>query len=187
MALDQVLIEFQQVFKYFGGNQVLRGLDLSVKRGETLTIMGGSGTGKSVLLKLLVGILKPEAGAILVEDRDIVSISEEELNKARMKFGMVFQSSALFDSLTVKETVTYPLKLEGSLLSQKIEEKVAESLELVGMAGTEALLPEELSGGMKKRVAIARAIVRDPRIILYDEPTTGLDPGNVNKITELIL
>ena len=187
MALDQVLIQFQQVFKSFGDNQVLRGLDLSVRRGETLTIMGGSGTGKSVLLKLLVGILKPEAGAILVEDRDIVSISEEELNKARMKFGMVFQSSALFDSLTVKENVTYPLKLEGSLLSQKIEEKVAESLELVGMAGTEALLPEELSGGMKKRVAIARAIVRDPRIILYDEPTTGLDPGNVNKITELIL
>lgn len=187
MALDQILIEFQQVFKSFGDNQVLSGLDLSVRRGETLTIMGGSGTGKSVLLKLLVGILKPEAGAILVEDRDIVSISEEELNKVRMKFGMVFQSSALFDSLTVKENVAYPLKLEGSLLSQKIEEKVAESLELVGMAGTEELLPEELSGGMKKRVAIARAIVRDPRIILYDEPTTGLDPGNVNKITELIL
>lgn len=187
IKLDQILIEFRQVFKSFGVKEVLCGLDLSVRRGETITIMGGSGTGKSVLLKLLVGLLKPEAGSILVEDRNIVPMAEEELNKVRMKFGMVFQSSALFDSLTVMENVAYPLKLAGELLLHKIEEKVAWSLEMVGMAGTEGLLPEELSGGMKKRVALARAIVRNPNIILYDEPTTGLDPANVNKILELIL
>jgi phospholipid/cholesterol/gamma-HCH transport system ATP-binding protein len=172
--------------KTFNGHPVLKGVDLGIEEGELLTILGGSGTGKSVLLKLIVGLLKPDAGQILIDGQDIVPLSEDELLKVRQKVGMVFQGAALFDSLTVKENVAFPLREHTPMTEAAIRDRVGEVLALVGMAGTEAKYPVELSGGMRKRVGLARAIALTPRIVLYDEPTTGLDPRNVDKINELI-
>ncbi len=179
-------IELVQLYKAFEGNEVLQGLDLGIEAGEILTILGGSGTGKSVLLKLMIGLLKPDAGQILVEGDDIVPLKEEELLKLRRKVGMLFQGAALFDSLSVKENVAFPLREHTRMTENEIRDRVAEVLSLVGMSGTEAKFPVELSGGMRKRVGLARAVALTPRIVLYDEPTTGLDPRNVDKINELI-
>ncbi len=179
-------IELHRLFKAFDENHVLQGVDLGIEAGEILTILGGSGTGKSVLLKLIVGLLKPDAGEILVEGEDIVPLDEEQLLKVRRKVGMLFQGAALFDSLSVKENVAFPLREHTRMTEQEIRDRVAEVLSLVGMEGTEAKYPAELSGGMRKRVGLARAIALTPRILLYDEPTTGLDPRNVDKINELI-
>jgi len=179
-------IELCRLYKAFNGNQVLQGLDLAIEAGEILTILGGSGTGKSVLLKLIIGLLKPDAGQVLVEGEDIVPLQEEELLKVRRKVGMLFQGAALFDSLSVKENVAFPLREHTRMTEAEIRDRVAEVLALVGMAGVEEKLPSELSGGMRKRVGLARAIALTPRIVLYDEPTTGLDPRNVDKINELI-
>ncbi len=180
-------IELRGVEKRFEEKQVLRGLDLAVRPGESLTIIGGSGTGKSVLLRLIIGLLKPEAGAILLEGRDIVPLRERELLRVRRAVGMVFQGSALFDSLSVGENVAYALREHTSWDEAEIRARVREVLELVGLGPIEAMDPATLSGGMRKRVAVARAIALPPRILLYDEPTTGLDPSNVEKIVELIL
>ena len=187
--MEDIVIEFKGVYKSFGDNQVLRGLDLAIRRGEVITIMGRSGTGKSVLLKLLIGLMKPDEGQILVEGQDIVPLSEKSLNKIRSKFGFLFQGAALFDSLTVGENVAYPLRVGPAVCDsdEEMERIVTEKLSMVGLKGIEGLLPEALSGGMKKRVALARAIARGPNYILYDEPTTGLDPTNVNKIIDLML
>jgi phospholipid/cholesterol/gamma-HCH transport system ATP-binding protein len=179
-------IELRRLYKAFNGNQVLQGLDLAIEAGEILTILGGSGTGKSVLLKLIIGLMKPDAGQVLVEGDDIVPLQEEELLKVRRKVGMLFQGAALFDSLTAKENVAFPLREHTQMTEAEIQERVAEVLALVGMAGVEEKLPSELSGGMRKRVGLARAVALTPRIVLYDEPTTGLDPRNVDKINELI-
>jgi phospholipid/cholesterol/gamma-HCH transport system ATP-binding protein len=179
-------VELREVVKVFDGNQVLRGLDLTIEAGEILTILGGSGTGKSVLLKLIIGLLKPDAGQILVEGEDIVPLREEALLRVRRKIGMLFQGAALFDSLTVKENVAFSLREHTLMTDGEIRERVAEVLGLVGMKEVEGKLPVELSGGMRKRVGLARAIALTPRILLYDEPTTGLDPRNVDKINELI-
>jgi phospholipid/cholesterol/gamma-HCH transport system ATP-binding protein len=179
-------VELWGLSKAFDGNQVLRGLDLAIEGGEILTILGGSGTGKSVLLKLMIGLLKPDRGRILIEGEDIAPLREEELLKVRRKVGMLFQGAALFDSLSVAENVAFPLREHTPMAEAEIWDRVAEVLELVGMAGTEAKYPAELSGGMRKRVGLARAIALTPRIVLYDEPTTGLDPRNVDKINELI-
>jgi len=180
-------IELRGVFKSFDGNRVLRGLDLAIRAGESLAIIGGSGSGKSVLLRLIIGLLKPEAGQILLEGQDIVPLGERELLQVRRKVGMVFQGSALFDSLSVDENVGYALRQHTTWDEEKIRARVREVLDLVGLGAIESMDPGELSGGMRKRVAVARAIALPPRILLYDEPTTGLDPSNVEKVNELIL
>ncbi len=179
-------IELQRLYKAFDDQQVLRGLDLAIEVGEILTILGGSGTGKSVLLRMMIGLFKPDAGRILVEGEDIVPLSEDTLLKVRRKVGMLFQGAALFDSLTVEENVAFPLREHTRMTAAEIRDRVGEVLALVGMAGTEDKYPAGLSGGMRKRVGLARAIALTPRIVLYDEPTTGLDPRNVDKINELI-
>jgi len=180
-------IELRGLFKSFEGNRVLRGLDLAIRPGESITIIGGSGSGKSVLLRLIIGLLKPEAGQILLEGQDIVPLRERELLRVRRKVGMVFQGSALFDSLSVGENVGYALREHTTWDEERIRSRVREALDLVGLGAIEAMEPAELSGGMRKRVAVARAIALPPRILLYDEPTTGLDPSNVEKVDELIL
>jgi len=181
------LVELIGIYKSFGDNSVLQGLDLRIEPGESITIIGGSGAGKSVLLKLMIGLMKPDAGRILLEGQDLVPLRERELLKVRRNIGMVFQSSALFDSLSVGENVAFPLREHTKLSEVEIRQRVRETLALVGLDGIEGKDPAELSGGMRKRVGIARAIALVPRILLYDEPTTGLDPANVEKINELIL
>lgn len=181
------IIELRDVHTAFNGQKVHSGINLCIKEGEVMSLIGSSGAGKSVLLKELIGILKPDKGEILVMGRNIVPLKEEELIKIRRNIGILFQGSALFDSLTVYENVAYPLREHTKLKEKEIEEKVREKLSLVGLEGVEQKLPDELSGGMKKRVGLARAIAIEPKIILYDEPTTGIDPINADKINELIL
>ena len=180
-------IELCGVNKAFRGNAVLRGVDLAIREGETFTILGGSGSGKSVCLKHMIGLLKPDAGRVIVFGRDISGLAEDSLIDVRKSLSMVFQSAALFDSLNVYENVAYPLREHRSWPERQIAERVASCLEAVGLPNSEALLPAELSGGMRKRVGVARAIALEPRAILYDEPTTGLDPANQNRIGELIV
>jgi len=154
--------------------------------GETMVIMGASGTGKSVLLKLIIGLLEPDNGNIWIKDRDITGLSSKEMDEIRKKMGMVFQFAALFDSLTVRENIGFSLSRHTGLSRNKIDEMVAEKLNMVGLPGIEDVMPSDLSGGMKKRVSLARAISMDPEIILYDEPTTGLDPLAADDINNLI-
>jgi phospholipid/cholesterol/gamma-HCH transport system ATP-binding protein len=180
-------IEFRQVYKSFNHLSILAGMNFTIKPGETVTIIGGSGIGKSVTLKLIVGLLKPEAGQVLIEGEDIVPLAEGQLIRIRKKIGMVFQSSALFDSLSVAENIAYPLREHTAMSEQEIRKRIMETLHLVGLDRAEDKEPADLSGGMRKRVALARAIALTPRIILYDEPTTGLDPTNTEKINELIV
>jgi phospholipid/cholesterol/gamma-HCH transport system ATP-binding protein len=179
-------IEFKKIAKAFDENVVYRGLNLSIKRGETITIIGGSGSGKSVLLKMLMGLIKPDEGRILVDGVDVVPLSEHDLVDIRKRIGMLFQGAALFDSISVGENVAYGLKKHTELDEEEIRERVNRCLEMVGLSGIESMMPADLSGGMKKRVALARAIAYDPKIILYDEPTTGLDPTNAKRINNLI-
>ncbi len=179
-------IEFRGITKAFDEKVVYVGLDLSINKGETITIIGGSGSGKSVLLKLLIGLMKPDAGSIRIAGTDIVPLSEEELFSVRSKIGMLFQGGALFDSISVGANVGYGLVMHKGMSEAEIGDKVAHCLEMVGLPGIENMMPPDLSGGMKKRVALARAIAYDPQIILYDEPTTGLDPTNSNRISHLI-
>jgi len=181
------MISLTDVHKSFGDNKVLDGFNLEVKRGETLVIIGQSGIGKSVLLKLIIGLLRPEEGRIVIDGTDITGLSENDLNKIRRKFGMLFQSSALLNSLSVEENVALPLKEHTQLSKAEISRQVKEKLKLVGLENVEGMKPADLSGGMKKRVGLARAIVRNPEIILYDEPTTGLDPVVAGTINELVL
>jgi len=180
-------VEVHDVHKAYGAKQVLRGADLQVFRGEVLVILGGSGTGKSVTLRHMLGLEAPDAGRIIVEEEDITDLPEEELYRVRKKFGMLFQSGALFDSMTVFENIAFPLREHTELSEEEIVRAVREKLELVSLPGAEQLMPVDLSGGMRKRVGLARSIVLDPKMILYDEPTTGLDPINAQKINELII
>jgi phospholipid/cholesterol/gamma-HCH transport system ATP-binding protein len=180
-------VRFVHVVKSFGPKQVYSDLSLSVRRGEVLTLLGGSGTGKSVALKLLIGLLTADAGRIEVEGVDVAHFTEEQFLPIRRRISILFQSSALFDSLTVGENVAYPLNVAGSFGAAEIRNRVAERLEMVGLPATENMKPSDLSGGMRKRVGLARAIAADPEMILYDEPTTGLDPINTRRINELIL
>lgn len=179
-------IEMTDVYKSFDEKPVHRGVNLSVGQGEILTVLGGSGVGKSVLLKEINGLVKPDRGRVVVLGRDTVGMSERELVGVRKEIGMLFQGSALFDSLTVEENVAYPLLENSDLGVEEIRKAVSRDLELVGLAGTQDRYPGELSGGMKKRAALARAIVPRPKILLYDEPTAGLDPPNIKRISELI-
>jgi phospholipid/cholesterol/gamma-HCH transport system ATP-binding protein len=181
------MIEIKSVFKSFGSNQVLRGMDLTINKGETMVILGRSGCGKSVLLKLIMGLLKPDSGKILVNGDEITSLNDNQLNKLRQKFGMLFQASALFDSMTVDENVGLGLREHTKLPEEEVKKKVKDKLKMVGLSGVEQIKPAELSGGMKKRVGLARAIAMDPEYVLYDEPTTGLDPIMADVINELIV
>lgn len=180
------IIEFKDVSKSFGDNDVLRKACLAIFRGETITIIGGSGMGKSVFLKLLLGVLRPDEGSVLFDGRDIGEMGERRLSRMRRRIGMLFQGAALFDSLTVLENVAYPLREHFSYSEDQIKRIVSDKLKMVGLDGAEEMLPADLSGGMKKRVGLARAIATDPDIILYDEPTTGLDPANTKRICRLI-
>ncbi len=181
------VIEIQGLYKSFGGNDVLKGLDLTIKDGETLVIIGRSGCGKSILLKHIMAIMEPDEGRILIDGTDILSLNSREQEQFRLRLGMLFQGSALFDSLTVEQNVGFSLCEHTRLSRSVVMEKVTEKLRLVGLPGIEDLMPSELSGGMKKRVGLARAICNEPKIILYDEPTTGLDPINADVINDLIL
>jgi phospholipid/cholesterol/gamma-HCH transport system ATP-binding protein len=186
-AAGDPFIEFSQVRQSFGKNRLYEDLSLRVQRGETLTILGGSGSGKSVMLKLLIGLLKPDAGSIRFDGEELVPLSEAQLLPVRRRISMLFQGGALFDSLTVGQNVAYPIHEHLRLPPAQVAARVAEKLALVGLPGIEHMWPAELSGGMRKRVAIARAIAADPEVLLYDEPTTGLDPINTRRINELIM
>ncbi len=186
-TLREPFVEFHDVYKAYGPKQVLRGANLNVYRGEVLVILGGSGSGKSVTLRHMLGLEAPDAGQIVVEEEDITDLPEQELYRVRKKFGMLFQSGALFDSMTVFENVAFPLREHTDMTEEEIERAVREKLELVNLHGAEHLMPVSLSGGMRKRVGLARSIVLDPKMILYDEPTTGLDPITAQKINELII
>lgn len=179
-------ISWSNICKSFGDNQVFSGLNLDVNKGETLTIIGGSGSGKSVMLKLLLGLLYPECGNIIFENRDVTLMREDSLIRMRKKVGMLFQGGALFDSLCVAENVAYPIREHYKFSEEKVSEIVRQKLSFVGLPGIGEMMPSDLSGGMKKRVALARAIAADPEVILYDEPTTGLDPANTMRINRLI-
>lgn len=183
---EALAIEFRGVRKAFRDNAVLRGLDLHVRSGETFTILGGSGSGKSVCLKHMIGLLRCDAGQISVLGRDVTRLPEREWVELRRDFGMVFQGAALFDSLSVYENVAYPIREHMDWSEERVRERVRECLTGVGLAGVEPMLPAELSGGMRKRVGVARAIALRPRIVLYDEPTTGLDPANSRRVGQLI-
>lgn len=181
------MILLREVHKSFGSNHVLRGVNLEVKRGESMVVIGGSGTGKSVLIKCVIGLLRHDRGEIYVDGQEISHLTEEEWNELRKKFGMLFQRDALFDSLTVWENVGFALRRHTNLSDEEIKSIAIEKLKLVGLQNVENLMPAELSGGMRKRVSLARAIAMEPAILLYDEPTTGLDPIMANVINELIV
>lgn len=183
---EQAAIELRGVTKAFRDVAVLRGVDLAVERGETFTILGGSGSGKSVCLKHMIGLLRPDSGEVFVAGQDITGMSERSLVDVRTHVSMVFQSAALFDSLSVFENVAYPLREHRRWSEAQVSERVAECLDAVGLVGCDGLMPAELSGGMRKRVGVARGIALKPATILYDEPTTGLDPANQRRIGDLI-
>jgi len=180
------MIAIQGLKKRLGSKQVLDGVDLEIRTGETMLVMGRSGGGKSVLLKHIIGLMSPDAGSIAVDGEEIVGLHERELNEVRKKFGMLFQSAALFDSMTVGENIGLPLREHTRMTDAEIRKRVAERLEWVGLTGVEDMKPASLSGGMRKRVGLARAIAMDPQFVLYDEPTTGLDPIMSDVIDKLI-
>ncbi|MBI2370589.1 MAG: ATP-binding cassette domain-containing protein [Deltaproteobacteria bacterium] len=181
------VIELVDVWRGFDGREVLRGLGLAVEPNETLSIFGGSGAGKSVLLRLIAGLIKPDRGSIRVLGEDIVLLDEGALVPVRRRMGFVFQGAALFDSLSVGENVAYPMREHTRWPEEEIRARVADRLTTVGLPGIEAYEPAALSGGMKKRVGIARALALAPEVVLYDEPTAGLDPANARMVSELIL
>ena len=181
------MIEVRKLKKSFGSNQILNGVSFKVDSGESVVIIGRSGGGKSVLLKHLIGLLIPDAGQVLIDGEDLCGLTERQLLRVRSKFGMLFQGAALFDSLTVAENVGFALARARRETPGQIAKHVAEVLEMVELAGTQDKKPSELSGGMRKRVGLARAIIYRPQIVLYDEPTTGLDPVVSDSIDRLIL
>jgi phospholipid/cholesterol/gamma-HCH transport system ATP-binding protein len=171
----------------FGSTVVLRGINFSLAPGEVTTLLGPSGSGKTIILKLIIGLLSPSAGTVRVMGQDLKSLSEEELRKTRGYIGMLFQSAALFDSLTVFENIVYGLRERGEKDEKKLADVVASKLDMVGLSGIESKLPSQLSGGQRKRIGLARALATSPKIMLYDEPTTGLDPTSTRKIDDMIL
>lgn len=181
------MIKIRGLYKSFGNNKVLSGINLDVNEGETLTIIGGSGEGKTILLKTMIDLVTPDSGVVEIDGVDITKLKEKERAAVQSKFGMLFQASALFDSMTVGQNVAFGLRHLTNLSEKEINKTVLKNLQMVGLEGIENLKPEELSGGMKKRVSLARAIARDPKYILYDEPSTGLDPITADVINDLIL
>ncbi|HKQ96760.1 MAG TPA: ABC transporter ATP-binding protein [Candidatus Polarisedimenticolia bacterium] len=183
---DAAFIRFEGIHKAFGAKQVLKGVRFTIQRGETMVVLGGSGSGKSVLLRHIIGLHKPDRGEVIVDGEDITAYDEDEMVHVRKKVAMLFQSGALFDSMTVAENVGYGLREHTDLSDAQIGKVVREKLAMVELEGVGDLMPSELSGGMRKRVALARSISMDPQCILYDEPTTGLDPVTAMTINELI-
>jgi phospholipid/cholesterol/gamma-HCH transport system ATP-binding protein len=186
--MGEVLIRFSHVAKSFGPKVVFSDLTLDLRRGETTTIMGASGSGKSVCLKMLIGLIQADAGSITFDGDDITKMNEQRLREVRRRIAYLFQGAALFDSLTVGENVAYGLREQfwNTMTDEEIRERASASLELVGLPGVENMRPADLSGGMKKRVGLARTLALQPEVILYDEPTTGLDPINTGRINHLI-
>lgn len=181
------MIETRDLKRKFGSQTILDGVDIRIESGESAVIIGRSGGGKSVLLKHLIGLLQPDSGSVVVDGQNIERMTERQLLRVREKFGMVFQGAALFDSMTVAENVSFPLRRKKKLTQAELEKKVCAALEMVDLPGTQKKKPDELSGGMRKRVGLARAIIYEPQIILYDEPTTGLDPIVSDSIDQLII
>lgn len=180
------MIQFNSINKSFGSQRVLEGLNLTIPKGKITVIIGRSGEGKSVLLKHIMRLVEPDAGSVYVDGTDLSSLGERAMNEFRKKFGMLFQNAALFDSLNVYDNVAFPLQEHTTMVSGEIKKRVHEVLELVGLKDIDFKMPSELSGGMRKRVGLARAIVLTPQILLYDEPTTGLDPIMTDAIDQLI-
>ena len=180
------MIEVDGLYKAFGEHQVLRGVDLRVADGESMVVIGGSGSGKSVLMKHIIGLLRPDEGSVLIDGTDITALDTKHLYEMRKKFGMLFQGAALFDSMTVWENVSFSL-LRSGMKPSEARQVAVDKLRQVGLTGVEDLMPAELSGGMRKRVGLARAIAHQPQILLYDEPTTGIDPIMGDVINDLII
>lgn len=180
------MITVEHIHKSFDDNSVLRGVSFQARDGETLVVLGKSGCGKSILLKMIIGLMKPDAGSILVDDSDVLSLTYSEIQTLRMQFGFLFQSAALFDSLTVGENIALALRRQQDLTEDEIRERVRNALELVDLKSLEEAMPSSLSGGMRKRVGLARAIAPHPRYLLYDEPTTGLDIATADEISLLV-
>lgn len=181
------MIEVRDLKKGFGPQRILDGVNFRIEPGESVVIIGRSGGGKSVLLKQLIGLLKPDSGQVLIDGEDIVPMNERQLLRVRQKFGMLFQGAALFDSMTVAENVAFPFRRRKDITPAEVKRRVTAALEMVELPGIENKKPSELSGGMRKRVGLARAIVYQPQIVLYDEPTTGLDPVVSDSIDQLIM
>ena len=181
------MIKITDLKKSFNSKKVLDGVNLDIEKGKITVIIGRSGEGKSVLIKHIIGLLKPDSGQILLDGQDITKMTERELNEVRRRFGMLFQGAALFDSLTVGENVAFPLREHASMPEADLKEVIKEKLRLVGLKNVENMMPADLSGGMKKRVGLARAVAMDPEIVLFDEPTTGLDPIMSDNVATLIL
>ena len=179
------MIQIKDLWKSFGGQQVLRGVNLDIQTGEFLALIGMSGSGKSILLKHIVRLLRPDRGQVLVDGRDVGTLSGAELEQLRSRIGYVFQSGALFDSMTVSENVSFPLQEKTALSELEIRKRVETELQAVGLSGAGEKYPAQLSGGMLKRVALSRTLIRDPEIVLFDEPTTGLDPIVSNSVLQL--
>ncbi|HHB79607.1 MAG TPA: ATP-binding cassette domain-containing protein [Saprospiraceae bacterium] len=184
-AQKEIVIEIKDLYKSFGQNRVLNGFNMTIYKGDSIVLLGKSGSGKSVMIKCLVGLMQPDSGSIKIMGDDPTKLSQKELNLLRSKIGFLFQGSALYDSMTVRENLEFPLRIHPELLAQK-ETRVKQALESVGLLDAIDLMPSELSGGMKRRIALARAIMLRPKIIIYDEPTTGLDPITSKEITLLI-
>jgi len=183
---SDIILELKDLHKAFGEKQVHRGVSFQLKKGEILCLFGGSGSGKSVILRSIIGLEKPDLGSILFQGKDLTQLEEHELFPIRTQISYVFQNGALFDSLTVEENLSYPLQEHTRLSPEEVHQKVEEMLELIDMKGSNHLLPAELSGGMQKRAGLARAIILNPSIILFDEPTAGLDPANTARLLENI-
>lgn len=181
------MIRIRNLWKSYNGKEILKGVNLDIEEGETLVILGRSGAGKSVLLRQILGLETPDEGSVEIDNVDITKLEESKRLSALKEMGMLFQASALFDSLTIGENTAFYLKENTTLSHENIEKKVSQALEMVGLKGTENLMPSDLSGGMRKRAALARLIVYRPKILLYDEPTTGLDPITGMQISDLIL
>jgi phospholipid/cholesterol/gamma-HCH transport system ATP-binding protein len=185
--MKQPMVQIRNLHRHFGSQHVLKGVNLDIPQGQTTVIIGGSGCGKSVMLKHLIGLMSPDSGEILINGRNIFDLNQNEIKQVRTKMGMLFQDAALFDSMNVYENIAFPLREHTEFGEEKIAQLVAEKLKAVGLSGIEAKTPSQLSGGMRKRVGLARAIVLNPDIILYDEPTTGLDPVMSRAIDDLIV
>lgn len=181
--LGKVILELQGLKKSFGDKVVHKNIDLQLHEGEMLGLFGGSGSGKSVLIRSIIGLDQPDEGKIIFENRNLLELTERQLYQVRMKIGFVFQNGALFDSLTVEENLAYPLREHTKLSEVEIKGRIAKMLELIDMKGTNDLLPNALSGGMQKRAGLARATILEPKVILFDEPTAGLDPVNTRRLT----